>query len=77
MADAFDVQPPRRNIGRYQQVNIAVLERFELFLPRRLVDITVDFARPQTGALQRRIEVTHRRFAVAEDDRVGNLFAAD
>ena len=70
MTNALDVQPARRDVRRHEQIDIAVFERFQLLLTRRLVDVAVNFAGAQAMALQAGVQFADRRLAVTEDDRV-------
>ncbi len=72
MAHALDVEPARRDIGGDEDVDLARLEPVELGDPLALLHVAVNLARSQPFALQRLVEIAHRRLAVAEDDRGGD-----
>ena len=77
MADTFDVQPARCNIGCDQQVDLAGLERFQFALARCLIDIAMNLARTETMALQALVQFANCGLAVAEDDACRHILAAD
>src|SRR5215210_5968897 len=70
MADAFDVEAARGDVGSDEDVDFARLKAVELGDAARLVHVALDLAGGEARALERGGELAHRRLAVAEDDRV-------
>src|SRR5947209_20549922 len=76
MADAFDVEPPRRNVRGDENVDLVVLETVKLGNPVRLVHVALDLANLEAGALEARGKLAHGGLAVTEDDRVPEFLVA-
>ena len=76
VADAFDVEAARGDVGGDEDVDLVVLEAVELGDALGLVHVALDLADREAGALEAGGELAHRRLAVAEDDRVLELLVA-
>ena len=77
MADAFDVEPARRDVRRDQDIDRAVLEPVELGGAARLVHVALNLTGAIARTLQHLREFAHRRLAVAKDDRGVDLLGFD
>ena len=75
VADRRDVQAARRDVGRDQQAQLAVAERFQRAGPLALVQVAVDRGRVVSVFRQRLGDDVDVRLAVAEDDGVGQPLA--
>src|SRR4051794_39958072 len=77
VADPFDVKPARRDVRGDEDVDLVALEPIELGDAIGLVHVALDLPDLESGALEAGGQLTDRRLAVAENDRVPELLVAE
>src|SRR5689334_12437974 len=70
VADAFDVEPAGRDVGRDEDRDLVVLEAIEFGNAVRLIHVALDLAGSKARTFQARRKLANRRLSVGEDDRI-------
>ena len=76
VADAFDVEPAGRDIGRDEDVDLVLLEPVELGDADGLVHVALDLANRKARALEAARQLANGGLAVGEDDGVLEFLVA-